>query len=182
MRNAYTILLEINDEIRQQYSSRRQRWLGSPFEWIISLPSRTVGAVAEQIVHVFLERNGFIVKMPSKSSDYDRLVQSHFSMRAIRLEIKFSMLWEDGMYVFQQIRNQDYDYIFCLGISPQEAHAWLLPKQVALQNAPPQHGGKKGTDTRWLHINPREVPNWLIPYGGSLDEVLSEFRRILEEE
>jgi hypothetical protein len=39
-----------------------------------------------------------------------------------RVEIKFSTLWQEGIYNFQQIRDQNYEYAVCLGISPFEAH------------------------------------------------------------
>ena len=98
-------------------------WQGSPFRWMKSHPSRTVGAIGEALVAGWSAAKGFDV-VRSGDSDADRIIQGH------RIEIKFSTLWKSGVYKFQQIRDQDYDYCFCLGVSPFDAHAWLLPKSV----------------------------------------------------
>ena len=31
-------------------------------------------------------------------------------------------------YKFQQLRDQNYEFAICLGISPFSAHCWVLPK------------------------------------------------------
>ena len=44
------------------------------------------------------------------------------------MEIKFSTLWKSGVYKFQQIRDQEYDAMVLLGISPFSAACWIVPK------------------------------------------------------
>ena len=83
-------------------------WSGSPFKWIKAQPSRTVGAIGESLVAGWSAAKGFDV-VRSSNSQADRVIQGH------RIEIKFSTLWKNGGYKFQQIRNQEYDYLFCLG-------------------------------------------------------------------
>lgn len=145
-------------------------WKGSPFEWIQSRPSRQKGAIGEILVAKWAETCGFHVSR-SGDSDADRIINGH------RVEIKMSNLWENGIYKFQQIRDQQYDYAFCLGISPFEAHAWFIPKVVLMTDRPPalvpQHGGAAGRDTRWLSFLADSPPDWLSPYGGDLDQVRS---------
>jgi hypothetical protein len=92
-----------------------------------------------------------------------------------RLAVKFSRLWEDGSYAFEQIRDDDYDLLFCLGISPFEAHGWLLPKPVALEYANPHHG----RDDVWLPpFSPVSPPDWITDYGGRLEEVARQLEAI----
>lgn len=147
-------------------------WVGSPFEWVMSLASRSRGKAGEMLVEAWLRRIGLTVRPPANSG-HDRLVNGS------KIEIKFSTLWQAGQYVFQQLRNQDYEHVLLLGISPQEVSVWMPPKAVAFDHAIPQHGGAAGTDTRWLRFDAAAPPGWLHDYGGSLAEGAAYIRRIL---
>ena len=137
----------------------------SPFSWIKSWPSsKQVGKVGENLVAAWCESNGFSVRR-SPDLECDRIIGGH------RMEIKFSTLWKGGVYKFQQIRDQDYAFVFALGVSPFDAHAWVIPKGV-LSTRPPglrrQHGGARGTDTDWLSVTVGHEHEWMNPYGGTL--------------
>lgn len=112
----------------------------------------------------------------SPDSHADRVINGH------RIEIKLSTMWAGGTYRFQQIRDQDYDHIFCLGISPFEAHAWLLPKSVLLEHVigyMGQHTGASGRDTAWLGFPVDRPYPWMQAFGGTLDsawQVLLDLR------
>jgi len=127
-------------------------------------------AAAERIVDSWLTANGFAVSR-AKHSGCDRIVNG------INIEIKFSTLWKSGGYKFQQLRDQDYESVFCLGISPAQVHAWLIPKAVAWAHAIPQHGGSVGTDTKWLGFQADSPPSWMSEYGGTLASVLEVLRK-----
>lgn len=151
-----------------------EMWRGSPFQWIRTRPSRQVGAIGEALVAGWCAAKGFDVAR-SPDLQADRVVQGH------RVEIKCSTLWTDNhIYKFQQIRDQEYEFCFCLGISPFDAHAWLIPKAVLRRNRPPalvpQHGGATGRDTKWLSFTAAAPPDWLRPYGGSLSSVADLIR------
>lgn len=144
-------------------------WEGSPFRWIKALPSRTVGAIGEQLVAAWSAAKGFDVTRTG-DSEADRIIEGH------RIEIKFSTLWKNGGYKFQQIRDQNYDFCFCLGVSPFEAHAWLIPKDILLKYVighMGQHTGAQGSDTSWLGFEVGKEFDWMKPYGGSLGAVHS---------
>lgn len=147
-------------------------WAGSPFEWVMSLASRSRGRAGEVLVEAWLRRIDLTVR-PPQNSGHDRVVNGH------KVEIKFSTLWQAGQYVFQQLRNQDYEYILLLGISPHEVSVWMPPKSVAFEQAIPQHGGAAGTDTRWLRFDAARPPGWLSEYGGSLAEGAAYIRRVM---
>lgn len=136
-------------------------WADSPFDWIRGLKSRRVGKVGEQLVSGWCAAKGFDV-VRSPDADADRIIGGH------RMEIKFSTLWESGIYNFQQLRDQNYEYAVCLGISPFDAGCWIVPKTELLQRLPTQHGGTRGSDTRWLQFPAAAPPAWLAPYGGTL--------------
>lgn len=145
-------------------------WKGSPFGWILLIPSRSKGAYGEKFVQELFRDNGFNVKRPKSGSDHDRVINGH------RIEIKMSTLWADkGIYKFQQIRDQEYDYLIFLGLSPSEAHCWLIPKSefhLGREGVSHQHGGKKGTDTLWIEFHASKPPKWLESYGGTLEKAV----------
>jgi hypothetical protein len=146
-------------------------WATSPFSWILSLSSRRKGKAAEELVSRWCSAKGFHV-IRSPDSEADRIIAGR------RVEIKFSTLWGNGIYKFQQIRDQNYEYVICLGISPFDAHCWIIPKQVIYERSRPQHGGRIGTDTRWLSFSADQPPSWLDQYGGTLDQAYKALLRI----
>lgn len=91
--------------------------------------------------------------------------------RASRL---LSTRWESGVNRFRQVRDQDYEFAICLGVSPFDAHCWVISKEVLRQHVIghiPQHTGRGGTDTFWLSVEAASPPPWLNPCGGRLAEV-----------
>lgn len=145
-------------------------WDGSPFRWIkTSLPSRTVGAVGEALVAGWAAAKGFDVTRTG-DSEADRVINGH------RVEIKFSTLWASGGYKFQQIRDQEYDFCFCLGVSPFDAHAWFIPKSVLKRYVighMGQHSGAGGRETAWLGFDANQPYDWMGSHGGRLSDVAS---------
>jgi hypothetical protein len=165
------IVVELATEMEAEYTEGDEMWEGSPFRWIKSRPSRQVGKIGEELVAGWCSGRGFKVRK-SGNSDADRIVEGH------RVEIKFSTLWTDNkIYKFQQIRDQEYDFCFCLGVSPFDVHAWFIPKsELRESRAPslvPQHGGAEGLDTKWLSFQADSPPAWLSPFGGTLNQVAS---------
>jgi hypothetical protein len=136
-------------------------WVHSPFAFIRTLPSARRGKVGEQMVEDLLSGAGYPV-LPREDPSHDRVVGGY------RVEVKLSTLWASGVYTFQQLRDQNYQYLVLLGLSPNSAHAWLVAKDVALSATTPQHGGAAGTDTRWASVDPSDPPGWLAGYGGDL--------------
>ena len=103
----------------------------------------------------------------SPDPEADMLVNGH------RVEIKFSTLWKTGIYKFQQIRDQNYEYSVCIGISPREAHCWVVSKKVLKKHVIGhlgQHTGSSGKETSWFTVKPSDPPEWLIPCGGTLEQ------------
>jgi hypothetical protein len=161
------VLVEVSSALSREYvGSAANPWAGSPFAWILSRPSRQRGAIGEQLVAQWCAAKGADVRRTG-DSDADRLINGH------RIEIKLSTLWESGVYKFQQIRDQDYGYLLCLGISPFEAHCWVLPKPLLYTYVighMGQHTGSSGKDTAWLSFKAGAPYDWMRPYGGTLAE------------
>lgn len=172
------LLVGIADSLRGEYvDPAHDPWAGSPFAWIKQRPSRQVGKIGEQLVAGWAAaRDLDVVKSPD--SEADKMISGR------RVEVKFSTLWEAGVYKFQQIRDQRYEFVVCLGIAPQDAHCWVIPKsylvahRFRLAGLGQQHGGKSGRDTWWLSFVPSNPPAWLKPFGGNLGDAMMLLRRM----
>lgn len=171
---AFERFLEANEAAKQRIGIAAENpWIDSPFEWLRSIPSsRRKGKAGELLAEAWLEGLGYRVERP-RGVGHDRVVAGR------RVEIKFSTLWEAGNYVFQQLRDQDYEFVFLLGISPRGAYVWIVPKAVAWAHSTPQHGGAQGSDTRWISLDPTNPPRWLHEYGGELERATEALRRLL---
>lgn len=172
------ILAGISSTLRADYDEEDLHWEGSPFAWIKTRPSRQRGAIGELLVSGWCAAKNLNVAR-SPDSECDRLIEGK------RTEIKFSTLWKSGVYKFQQVRDQNYEMVICLGVSPFDAHCWALPKAEVLRawrarepGIGSQHGGRRGRDTGWINVNPREIPAWLSGWGGTLRAGYEVLRRL----
>jgi hypothetical protein len=162
---AYSVTLN-TEYIEADLSPEDAAWEDSPFNWIRDYPSGTRGAIGRDLVASILSeiappvaRDGMVLETAGK-----------------RIRVKFSMAWDSASFRFQQVRDEDFDYVFCLGLYPDAAFAWFIPKDEFYVDGVPQerdgvtgqHGGALGSDTRWLEVNPDSVVPWLTPYGGTL--------------
>lgn len=173
-------ITSIVENLRSEYSSFNLDWVGSPFAWIKDLPSRTRGKVGEQLIERWCTAQNFDVRS-SPDSEADRIISG------LRVEIKLSTLWQTGKYRFQQLRDQRYDVVICLGLSPSNVHCWVLPKEVILEQwrsggIGSQHGGRQGTDTAWIEVDPNAPQTWLTPQGGRPADAITVLRQFTETE
>ena len=174
MDNAFKLLASIGDYIRPEIEADDSEWKTSPFNWVRSLPAGSKGKFGTRLISAWCGANG-INKDSSPDSEADLLINGH------RVEVKFSTLWKSGVYTFQQIRDQNYEYLIALGISPSEAHCWIIPKSILYKHVighKPQHTGAGGTETFWFSVNPENPPEWLDDHGGSLDDALVILKKI----
>lgn len=171
------ILAGISLTLEVDYTHSDAAWVGSPFGWIRTRPSRQRGAIGEKLVAGWLAARGFNVTRAG-NSDADRIIESKLA------EIKFSTLWEHGTYTFQQLRDQRYDLAICLGVSPFDAHCWVFEKREILKywretgEFSSQHGGASGIDTAWVTIDPASPGAWLRRHGGTLREGVAVISRL----
>ena len=177
----YRELVSISQALSREYQDENKHWQGSPFEWIKYRPSRSIGAIGEKIVSSWLALHDFNISR-SPDSQADRLVEGK------RVEVKFSTQWKNGTYLFEQIRDQNYDFAIFLGISPHDAHCWVVPKQDIIRMwkvehvLVPQHGGAKGSDTTWARLSPCGTDGaddaHFAAYGNGLRDALQAISRL----
>ena len=163
------LLAALAGTMKDDYLEDDAAWEGSPFARIKTRPSRQVGKIGEDLVAGWCAAKGLDV-VKTGDSQADRIIEG------VRTEIKFSTLWKAGGYKFQQLRDQNYEMAICLGISPFDAHCWVIPKPVIMEQwgkyggLQSQHGGASGVDTAWLSVDLSCVPPWLSKCGGRLRE------------
>ncbi|SRR5258706_2176760 len=165
MQPDFSLLASAANFIKPEFERDQSAWTGSPFEWILNLPSGSKGKLGKRLVYQWCAIKGLSIGS-SPDSEADMLINGH------RVEIKFSTLWQEGIYNFQQIRDQNYEYAVCLGISPFEAHCWVVSKKILRKNVIGhlgQHTGSGGQETAWFAVNPKSPPDWLTPCGGTLE-------------
>jgi len=171
------VLSAISQALQAEYQSESPEWEGSPFAWIKTRPSRQVGAIGEKLLAGWLAARGFNVTR-SGDSEADRVIEG------LRAEIKFSTKWANGGYKFQQLRDQRYDIVICLGVSPFTAHCWVTPKADVMRlwkvehRIASQHGGQSGADTAWIDVRPDDRPDWLNRFGGSLADAVASLSNL----
>jgi hypothetical protein len=160
--------------IKPEFEKGSTLWKGSPFEWVLTLPSASKGKFGKRLVYLWCGSKGLSLDN-SPDSEADMLINGH------RVEIKFSTLWKNGIYRFQQIRDQNYKYAVCLGVSPSEAHCWVVSKSILKKHVIGhlgQHTGSKGQETAWFSVNPQNPIGWLTSCGGTLEEAFSVLKSL----
>jgi hypothetical protein len=73
--------------------------------------------------------------------------------------------------------------MICLGVSPFDAHAWVMTKAVLREtviglHGMGQHGGGTAAETYWISVVPSAVPEWMQPHGGSLRLAVERLRTL----
>ena len=175
--NDMDLLERLADSLHENYPDIEDPiWSNSSFAWIRERSPSQMGSICKQLIAGFLNQRGFDVsRAPGRGADWQ--------IDGIRAAVKSSTLWEGGSYKFQQLRDQNYRIAICLGISPFNAHCWVIPKDFIMANwgdpeyFPIQHSGREGVDTVWLTVDLENVQPWLSQFGGTLSEaaqVLSE--------
>ena len=173
------LLAALSEGLQSEYRTEEDlSWLQSPFGWIKSQQSRRKGAIGERLVAGWCAARDINV-LRSPDAEADRVLEG------FRTEIKFSTLWANQTYKFQQIRDQDYQFLVCLGVSPFTAHAWVFEKEFVVSNIglvaglSHQHGGAEGRDTAWLSVSPTNVHPWMNAYGGDLSTAMHRLRTLV---
>ena len=153
------------------------------------LSSGAFGARVRRAILDFLSEHGFKVSKKTKRASYETINNKKVVKKAGRkpyhalindkkIVIKVSSIWKGGTnYVFQQIKEGDWDYLLCVGISSAEDHLWIMSRKD-IDKISGQHTGTQAKETKWIHISPEEMkPDYLE--GGTLEEGLNAINATL---
>lgn len=169
----FELLVDASSELARLYPEIHD-WEGSPFEWLLAVAPGTRGKVGRELVAQWATRSGFRVERFSDDN------QHYLQIGDFVVQVKMSMLWKSGIYRFQQIRDRNYDYCLCLGISPQDIHMWLIPKDALYDHVigvRGQHTGSDSVETYWFDAGPDAAEHWLEPFGNQLSDVREALAR-----
>ena len=170
----------LKEETVRKALQKEAVWKDSPFSWLVLHPvaPATKGKLGKHLV-AGLCRDCELPAVPHKGKGSDLRVANRL------VSVKFALRSEESMYTFEQIRNDGSEFLFCLGVSPSAAHAWVFPMKECFREFAPQHS----EESRWVQIRPGNPPEWVLPkspsalmreQSGKLDEVFDVFRKLLE--
>jgi hypothetical protein len=173
------LFMSLNKELSKQ-TSKSDRWHKSPFLWIRGLTPKRKGTIGEKLAFGICEANGIKVA-PRTGVGHDMHINGK------KVEVKFASLADKGVFIFNQIRNDDYDYLFLLGIDINSCYLWVIPKRQVLDSKGKpirkevvnQHKGKAGSDTFFINsLDPNSPYPWLKSFGGSIEKGVSQAKKI----
>ena len=146
---------------------------GTDLNFVRSLSSSSFGAHGRRELLSFLSGHGCQIGKKAGRGPYHAIINNK------KVVIKVSTIWRGGTnYVFQQIKEGDWDYLICVGISSAEDHLWITDYD-SLKNVTGQHTGAGAKETKWLHISPEGTkPDHLK--GGTLEEGLKAIHDALD--
>lgn len=163
--------LALSPPYKIKIAEENEFWEGSPFEWIRHLASRTRGKIGQDLARSVFSEYGY---SPAKR-------RNSFEVNGKTIISRYSTPWEFTTWQFQQVRDTDFHYLFCLGITPDSASTWLIPKSELYlptgelvegkEGWGRQHGGIAGNEDSWLIVPTDKPPAWLAKFGGSIDGI-----------
>jgi hypothetical protein len=167
----FSVVSRLSEGLQVDYQTdEADRWEGTPFHWFSKESSPRKGAIGKKLVRRWAEQEGMqVIAKSSRGHD--------FRVDGVRVVVKLSLVWNGGLLVFEQIKDQPYDVASLLALEPENARLWIVPKEVLWEHAEWQHMGASGQDTKWLRFDSASPRAWLRPYGGTL----SRARRALEQ-
>jgi hypothetical protein len=156
------VFTKLSGELQQEYAPPgSDPWEASPFAWVKPRAPATKGKIGAAFITGWAASIGIRVTPPTT-------VGHDCVLDGVRVEAKTSLLWEGGGFLFQQIRDQDFEVAALLGLEPTSVRLWIVPKDELWERLPGQHTGASGQDTKWLRFQATNPPAWLEPFGGTL--------------
>ena len=148
-------------------------WADSPFHWIRKKRGNTIAKIGKELIRALCAARGLCVvdAKGGKGGGADLVIEGH------RVRLKRATLSE-GKYIFNQIRDEDFEYLMCLGLSPFDAHCWVIPKHVAIDQSSVQSSVQHGPRTDWTSFSPAHPPAGLRAYGGTISEAFTVLQRL----
>ena len=118
------------------------------------------GKIGEELV-IAWARGADLEVRPRTTRGHDCVIED------VRIEVKTSLRWNTGRYVFLGLKDFDYDAVALLGISPAKFGLWIVPKALLLQRAQDQLRGAEGLGSKWISFQSGNPPDWISRWGGS---------------
>jgi hypothetical protein len=99
----FTVFSGLSSKVEAEYKlGGPDPWENSPFQWISEAPSARKGAVGRKLVRGWAEKERLPVANKSGRGHAFRVSQ-------LCVAVKLSWVWANGLFVFEQIRDEAYD-------------------------------------------------------------------------
>lgn len=118
------------------------------------------GKIGEELVIAWARSVDLDVR-PRSTRGHDCVIED------VRIEVKTSLRWNNGRYVFLGLKDFDYDAVALLGLAPAKFGLWIVPKHLLLQRAQDQLRGAEGRGSKWISFQSGNPPDWISRWGGS---------------
>ena len=104
-------------------------WQGSPLIGYRQLANTNRGEIGEQFIRRFISQYDIPVGNGGRTSRTDLKIGDRY------FEVKTASLGANGTFQFNHVRlDRDYDYLFCLGICPNDIVFNMWRKGVVAEN------------------------------------------------
>ncbi len=170
---SYKTLVKITDSLIPRYPATKE-WDDSALAWIRGLPPASKGAIGRDIGAGLLQAYGFT----------PGTYRYELRVNAQGVLVRVAMKWKGNIVKFQNVRDIAFDHVLCIALYPKGAYAWLIPKtevwldHIVRSDRPGVTRQHKGADA-WISIDPKNVPSWVKPYGGTLEEMIKVAKQAL---
>jgi hypothetical protein len=146
-------------------------WELSQVGWIRQVSSALKrGKIGEELVTAWARSEGSSVDARSHRGHDCRI-------DGLKLEVKTSLRWNSDRFVFFGLRDFDYDAVALLGLEPDNARLWIVPKAVLWHHAREQARGAEALGSRWVSFFADGPPAWLQEWGGSFAQAREALHR-----
>ncbi len=159
--NSEYLMLAASTTHLQGEFEKENIWNDNPFEWILHLLPDQKDRLARHLVAAWCRDKGLSIDKPGD----ERLI-----INGRKTAVQFSALDADETYKFQKTGKDDPDTILYFGVSPTDAHCWVIDKSILKQDTEPE--------TAWFPVNPTKPPDWLAPCGGTLDQAFTVLKNL----
>lgn len=150
------------------------KWADSPFKWLKLRGNKKIGTCAVRWIKEWCDSKKIKATITDGGDQEADLI---IGKARIEVCVSTTSATDGGRWAFQNLKSKhNFDYVLCLGLRPHGMRCWLVPKEVILEHAKGQQGGKKETLTKMLDVAPENPPYWIREHGGFLKQVTAMFK------
>jgi len=132
-----TLVERITNEVISNSCSKK-KWLNSKNEKIKPLSTTEKGTIGEKILEWYINDLGesYQAEFPKiRKGDYDVRGKNLIKLKQTDFESKLATEDSNGGFQFNAMKfDADYDYLFCIGISPSDEWFQIVKKEDLFDN------------------------------------------------
>lgn len=178
---SYELLSQRSEQLSLQYTDEDGNpWGDSPFSWLRNRAPGTKGKAGRDFATALIQAAGVGVTPNGLA----------LQVNGQTVKTKLSLMGEAGTLIFQQIKDDDFDYLICIGLYPVDSYGWIIPKSEILvdgnlqdrQGLTAQHVSEEGIPSDyWItNLDAANPFAWLAPFGGTTEQLTHVIQQTFE--